>query len=136
MFRTAYDGLTVSGLSFEGEDTLTEQSHQMDCDVSNILAKFSRTGILERSTDYKAQFGDYLDVQDYHTSLNQINGARALFDALPAKVRARFNNDPGRLLDFCGDEKNLNEMYDLGLAERPVQTREITRDSEQHNSLT
>lgn len=38
---------------------------------------------------------------------------------LPAKVRDRFSNDPGKFLAFVDDPKSREEMYELGLAKRP-----------------
>ena len=44
-----------------------------------------------------------------------IRGEKA-FMAMPADVRARFNNDPISFMDFCSKAENLDEMRKLGLA--------------------
>ena len=38
------------------------------------------------------------------------------FDALPAELRERFENDPGKFVEFCLDPKNKDEAVELGLA--------------------
>ena len=63
----------------------------------------------------KPKFGDFLGVSDYQTALNQVLEDEEAFDALPAKVRARFDNQPVEFLEFCSDEKNHDEMVELGL---------------------
>jgi hypothetical protein len=35
--------------------------------------------------------------------------------ALPADIRFRFLNDPGRFVDFCSDPANRDEMSKMGL---------------------
>lgn len=47
----------------------------------------------------KPKFGDFLGVSDYQTALNQVIEAEEAFDALPAKVRARFDNQPVDFLE-------------------------------------
>ena len=43
--------------------------------------------------------------------------ANAAFAALPASIRARFNNDAGAYVDFFNDSKNYDEAVKLGLVE-------------------
>ena len=65
------------------------------------------------------QFGDFTEVVDYRTALDQINRSKAVFDALPSVLRKRFDNDPAKMLDFCSKAENLPEMIELGLAKKP-----------------
>jgi phage internal scaffolding protein len=37
------------------------------------------------------------------------------FDALPAQIRARFENEPANLIDFLSNEQNRDEAEKLGL---------------------
>lgn len=97
--------------------SLTKQSFKDECDINNIVSKFAKTGVLEHVALSKPQFGDFLGVSDYQTALNQVLEAEDAFDALPAKVRARFHNQPVEFLEFCADEKNHDEMVELGLIE-------------------
>jgi hypothetical protein len=39
-----------------------------------------------------------------------------MFMSLPAKIRSRFQNDPGAFLDFVQNPENRDEMIELGLA--------------------
>ena len=46
--------------------------------------------------------------------------------ALPAHLRARFENDPAQLIDFLGDENNRSEAEKLGLLEVPKAESTVT----------
>ena len=41
---------------------------------------------------------------------------KRLFAAMPAEVRDRFQNDPGRFLEFANDASNYEEALKMGLA--------------------
>ena len=47
--------------------------------------------------------------------MNVIRAAEA-FAAMPADVRDRFQNDPGRFLEFANDASNYDEALKMGLA--------------------
>lgn len=76
------------------EPSLTKQHFKDECDVNLIMKRFKKTmGVdyLNRYQGYTGgQFGDFSRVVDYRTAIHEIQQARAVFDALPAKVRERF----------------------------------------------
>lgn len=100
-----------------GEESLTEQSHAADCDVNNIMKKYARTGLVTHARDGEMQFFDCTTVTEYQDACNLVIDAKALFDELPAELRARFDNDPIGLLEFIADPGNEEEARELGLIE-------------------
>lgn len=118
--RTAfnYDMNAASDASalFCPEPTLTQQHLAEDADINVILRRFGITG--ELPTDLKVPMeGDYTDVvNDYQSALNVVRAADESFMELPGEVRARFANNPQRLLDFISDPTNLDEARKLGIA--------------------
>jgi len=48
--------------------------------------------------------------------MNTVIVAQSAFDALPARIRERFRNDPAQFLHFMSEDSNLPEMIKLGLA--------------------
>ncbi len=100
-----------------GDKIRTKQSAKNECDINQILAKYLRTGVVapENMAKRQAVFADVSETGDYHTARNQVIAAKDAFMTLPAKLRARFNNDPGKLLDFCADSNNLEEAIELGI---------------------
>lgn len=101
----------------------TKQSFRDECNVNNILAKYRR----QLGVDYLKQYAGYLtgsfgDVSgavDYQTALEKCSEAGEAFDAMPSKLRSRFENDPARLLAFLSDVSNRQEAIELGLLPVP-----------------
>jgi phage internal scaffolding protein len=105
-----------SGLACE-EPTLAQQHYKEECDINTILQKFSISGILPEAP-LSPRYGDFSGIGDYHTALNRVIAAQDEFEALPAPIRARFENDPAKLIEFLEDENNRPEAEELGLVEK------------------
>ncbi len=105
-----------SGLACE-EPTLAQQHYKEECDINTILQKFSISGILPEAP-LSPRYGDFSGIGDYHTALNRVLAAQDEFEALPATIRARFENDPAKLIEFLEDENNRPEAEELGLVEK------------------
>ena len=99
---------------------LTKQSFMKDCDINAIIRKAVKNGGLPQMIHDNAVYGDFSNVVDYQTSLEVVSRATTQFAALPAHVRARFNNDPASFLAFANSEANVEEMIKMGLATRKV----------------
>lgn len=102
-----------SGLACE-EPTLAQQHFKEECDINTILQKFSITGILPEAP-LSPRYGDFSGISDYHTALNRVIAAQDEFEALPAQIRARFDNDPAKLIEFLDNDANRPEAEELGL---------------------
>lgn len=96
------------------EPTMAQQQFRDEADINTIMERFGRTGELVAPVRMP-QYGDFTGVNDYHTAMNAVIDAQTSFDALPAKVRARFDNDPGQFVEFCLDDNNREEAVSLGL---------------------
>lgn len=127
-FRTAYDGLqsdfsTITGTDFSVPDddadfhpsrSLTIQADAEDLDINNIMARYLKTGLVP-STRAQGFFGDASALPTFMEAQQVLIDAQMAFEALPAKVRDRFHNDPARFLEFLGDKDNESEARALGL---------------------
>lgn len=100
--------------SFSGA-SMTVQSQKEEADINTIVKNFGVTGQLPTNVRVPT-YGDFTGVDDYRTALEAIREAEASFMAMPADIRAKFENDPQQFLEFCEDERNLPEMRKLGLA--------------------
>jgi len=105
-----------SGLACE-EPSLAQQHYKDECDINTILQKFNITGLLPE-TPLSPRYGDFSGIGDYHTALNRVIAAQDEFEALPAQIRARFQNDPAQLIEFLENENNRSEAEELGLVEK------------------
>jgi phage internal scaffolding protein len=102
-----------SGLHCE-DATLTQQHFAEETDINYILKQFNITGLLP-TNPISPRYGDFSNVHDYHSALNAVMAAEDEFDALPAQIRARFDNEPANLIDFLSNEQNRDEAEKLGL---------------------
>lgn len=118
--------------------SMTKQEFVREADINNILKQYSVTGMLNH-VSANAAMGAYQDLPDsfdFQESMHTVKAAETAFMTLPAKLRARFDNEPSLFLEFASDPKNLDEMRTLGLAKpapppRPQDTepsKEPTKD--------
>lgn len=108
------------------DPSLTDQTFKDECDINTIVDRFGISGTLPLVVR-PPTYGDYTGVFDFQTAMNAVRSAEESFMELPAKVRARFHNDPQELLQFVSEEENRAEAIKLGLipkakpGEAPVQ---------------
>lgn len=114
MTRSALSPAVKVGIDCSG-DGRAKQAMKAECDINNIMAKYVKTGAVSHFNAKGARYGDVPAVS-YHEALNTVIAARELFEGLPAKIRTRFQNDPGQFLAFVQDPNNTAEAVELGLA--------------------
>lgn len=131
-FRTGYnydrdDVSRETGLSCDPEEGLTQQQFAEECDINTIVKRFGLTGELPNGIAMP-QSGDFTGVTDFHEAMNLVRKAEESFMELPADIRYRFANDPGRVMEFLNDEKNREEAVKLGILSKPVEkTRDVVQ---------
>lgn len=109
------DNRALFGIKIEGE-SLTVQSDAIDADINTIVKRFGITGELPSNLEYVTNV-DLTEAPDtFMGAMEVLQRAQEQFMAMPANVRAEFNNDPGRFMDFVSDRGNLDRMRELGLA--------------------
>lgn len=113
----------------------TQQQFAADCDINNIINRYKTTGEFTHLTSKQGAYRDFSSITDYQDMLDTVQYAQNAFNALPADIRLRFQNDPAQLLLFVQDEANYDEGVKLGL----VQPREnaqpnIQRDETQNDA--
>lgn len=108
-------GYVSEPMFLDTSECYVQQHDSAACDINNIMARYVRDGVIEHVKEFGAQYGDFTCVPDYATCLRAVSEAEECFNALPAKVRSRFENDPAQFLDFVSDPANRNEMALMGL---------------------
>lgn len=101
---------------------VTEQANKDIVDIKRMMKKYRKTGMLKQRVD-ECSYGDYTNAVDFHEAHNRLIAAQNDFKKVPAKIRKRFDNDIGKLLDFIQDEANAQECVDLGL--RPISVLKV-----------
>ncbi|WNK13295.1 MAG: internal scaffolding protein [Microvirus sp.] len=96
------------------DPSMAQQQFLEESDINTIVERFGLNGELPEVVRVP-QYGDFTQVKDFQSALNAVREAEASFMELPARVRARFENDPQQLLEFVADGRNLVEARELGL---------------------
>jgi len=105
--------------------SVTVQDKKDQCDINRIVSKLiNKDGQIDISTvqaisPKQGRFGDFTSAVDAHESANRVTRLNSEFNALPAHVRAKFNNSPIELVVWLEDPKNKKEGIELGLIKRP-----------------
>lgn len=115
-----------SGLYCE-EPSKAQQHMKDECDINVIVQRFGVTGKVP-VTALEPSYGDFSGVGDYHSALNQLNATEEQFMALPSKIRAKFDHDPYKLINFLMDEANRSEAIELGLVNGEITAKAAISD--------
>ena len=102
------------------DDSLTQQSFKDDQDINTIVKRLGiEDGPMPVAPIDPNYYGDLTNVPDLRTILDLANDARNRFMDLPAKLRARFHNEPSELWNFVQNPENAEEAVRLGLLKEP-----------------
>lgn len=96
------------------DKSMTQQNQKDEADINTIVKRFGLTGKLPDNVKVP-QYGDFTGVVDYHSAMNVVIAADEAFMRMPAGVRERFENDPGKFVDFVLNPSNREEAAKLGL---------------------
>lgn len=111
---SAYDDHLQCTINFDPLDDKTKQSFGDECNINIIMHRYEKTGIIESGNIHPPQYGE-CSAFDFQTSQNIIIQAQNMFNALPAAIRSKFDNDPHTMLGWCDDPQNHQEAVKLGL---------------------
>lgn len=112
------------------DESLARQSEKDDADINVIVRRFGLTGHLP-VVERPPLVGDFSEaVTDYGTALRLIRAADSSFMQLSADVRARFDHDPAKFVDFVSDPANLEECRKMGLAEPKKEVSDVRVQAE------
>lgn len=103
------------------DESLTQQHFAEDADINVIARRYGLgEGPLPPAPHDPRYYGDFTDLPDLRTALDEIRYAKQHFAALPASLRSRFSNNPANLWDFVMNPDNADEAVRLGLLAKPA----------------
>lgn len=111
LFRSAYSFKIKVALEFPENSPHTRQEFKDECDINNIMAQYLVTNEFTHLNDAIPQYLDCSEA-DFRQQMDYVAGAYSMFEELPSKVRAQFDNDPALFLDFCSHEKSARTRRD------------------------
>ncbi|AGT39929.1 portal protein [Marine gokushovirus] len=118
--RVALDQSIPDPKTGEIQVSMTKQEFAQETEINNIMARYEKTGILDHVKEH-AGYANFPAPVDYQDALQMTIDAQLAFDALPARTRREFHNDPLEFLSFIEDPDNVDRMRDLGLLNDPVE---------------
>lgn len=121
LIRKPYAARKRSGTSFDGQQTMTEQSHKKSCDINNILRKFAETQTISHVNSYEAHYND-VPADDLLQAMLITKNAETMFQSLPSELRNEFNNNAVSFLEFVQNPENEAELVKKGLATKKETT--------------
>lgn len=134
--RTTLERPRSVGAVYGPSESRVDQVGDGLIDVNHLMQRFDRMPSAEElaavglggTAFYVDQVGDpilarnaiFIEAKDFEHAVQITQQARNQFALLPARVRARFENDPALFLGFINDPKNDPELYELGLKVKPT----------------
>lgn len=106
------------------DKSLAQQQFVEESDINYIAERFKLNGTIPLMPDGFVWGAAMENVFDYQTAMNAVVAGDRAFMQLPAKIRARFQNNPQQLMEFLADKDNELEARKLGLLKplEPAQT--------------
>ena len=105
-------------LDFSNEECVTEQSHEPDCNINNIVRKHGMDLIAQTAQLQNFTYDDNPN-NDFQETMNAILKAKDSFSQVPSDIRKQFDNDPAKFLDFIHNPANQTKLVEMGLANPP-----------------
>lgn len=113
----------ASGLVCPADESQTQQQFAEECDINTLVRRFGLTGEMPLNPSMPMS-GDFTGLTDFTSAMLMVRKAQEQFEELPAELRYRFANDPGRLIEFLDDPSNRAEAIKLGLVPKPPEPSE------------
>lgn len=110
------DAASLAGGLGDFPETKAQQQFKEQADINRIVKQFGVTGQVPVTTRQPITDADFVAVTDYHSAMNLIRQSEESFLALAPEVREKFENDPGRFVEFASNPENLDAMREMGLA--------------------
>lgn len=114
--RTAFDPKEVDPIANTSGESLTKQSERGQADMTTIMRKYEKTGVLPPFRQGEGVFADVSGAQDLHTAFQQVEVAQAFFGQVPSEIRDYVDNYAPNLVALCVPERS-DELVALGIFE-------------------
>lgn len=114
--------------------SMVHPEFSFECDINNLvetrvqkdgrqLSVITGVGSSLPPNPDSPKYGDFSGYTSSRLSeaMNVVAEARSKFEQLPSGLRARFENDPRKLVDFVNDGSNYDEALRLGLVNKRVE---------------
>ena len=94
------------------EKSNVEQSHRTE--IKKMVADAESRGLLRASVKFEGEMDDFPNY-DFQDAQYKMAYAQSMFESLPSGIRAKFENNPAKFMDFANNPNNAQEMVQMGL---------------------
>lgn len=98
------------GVLFCKTPSLTKQYFKDECDINNVIKRFTETGQIPVQNNLDPQYGDAPDF-DLKTALDLVKNAHREFDELSPQNKQLFDNDSQNYLNFLQEYSESPEIF-------------------------
>lgn len=112
--------------------SLTQQQFKDEVDINNIVNNLRKGIIPPHMAAHKPQYGDATSIE-YVDALNKVAQINNVFERLPARLRAKFQNRPEMLMKWLEDPENAEKAKKMGLLverQKPIDYEAIIDNKE------
>lgn len=103
-----------------GEEIRVEQNHKAETDINNIVKKHAGNLELVQKNSELVEFNmDNIPTNDFQEMMTIMVKAKQAFESVPSKIRAQFDHDPAKYMDFVRNPENKETLIEMGLAHAP-----------------
>ncbi|AXL14791.1 internal scaffolding protein [Microviridae sp.] len=96
-------------------ESMTEQHHLDQVSIHRIMERYRKAGVLDHVQQYQGQYMNVVGATDFKESMDKIIEARELFETVPSRIRADFNNDVTQFIDFMQNNENIEAIEAYGM---------------------
>lgn len=119
----AYDARAVGRagrVSCAGEESRVQQHLGDEYDINTICRRFGLSPVNAPAVPGTGVYGDFSGITDFESAVEAVQRAQRSFNALPAEVRDKYKNDPGRFLRETAelDDEELDAVIPVPEPER------------------
>lgn len=97
-----------------------KQAPKAECDINNVLLRYRKSGLVTHLASGVPTYMDVSEVGDYKSAMDHLRSTERFFQALPAKVREYFDNDPVAFLDYASSVSKEDLKSDLSEVAKEV----------------
>ena len=131
-FKTAY-GPKLKVQTENNEPSKTKQNLKDNADINKIIKRYNKTGVLPNLNNLEAVYGE-ITSQDLQEALDKVDKSYEAFNEVPADIRAKFDNDAGKFIDFATNPQNIERMREWKLA--PPEIKDVKYLDNDNNDIT
>jgi hypothetical protein len=97
-----------------GTENKVEQAYGEQLDINNLLEPAIRKGLLRHGVTFEGEYDD-IPVGSFQEAQNIVARGKSMFEALPSAIRTKFENDPGKFINFVQDPQNRPWLEQNGI---------------------